>query len=104
MLVDMITAEEARAKVFIEIQNSDLRKAKESIMSAIKQNKYGTILLPRDDGYINTNQVILDLKTLGYKIRKCPVEDLSVVFFLQWEQAPPEDLAEPTLCCNWEEI
>jgi hypothetical protein len=104
MLVDMITAEEARTKVLIEIQNSDLRKVKEEIMCAIKQNGYGTIILPRDIALINLQRTIQDLKALGYKIKKCPDHGLEIIFFLQWEEAPPDDLKFPTAPCNWEEI
>jgi len=106
MIVDMITAEEARSKVFIDIQRNDMKKVKEKIMSAINANKYGTIIMGTDDHIVNMDLVILELKQLGYKIRPCPYPEEAKykIIFVQWEEAPPEDLKYPTLCCNWEEI
>lgn len=97
MLVDMITAEQARTKVYIEIMNKDLRTAKMHIMEGIAHNKAGVIAIR--GRFINSVSTMTSLKELGYRIRQCPVDD-SVVF-IQWEEPAADDLQ---LAFTWSEI
>ena len=104
MIVDMITAEEARTKVYVEIMNSDLRTAKKQIMNAIAMNKAGCILEKKH--FVNAEATIAALKSapLNYIVRQCPHPENEDVLFLQWERMPLDSVDDPFSVYKWPEL
>jgi C4-type Zn-finger protein len=106
MLVEMITAEEARTKVHIDIMNNDLRQIKKRILTAINENKPSTLIIDDGDGVSNSSSrlsnrvaTIGKLKELGYTIRQCPT--YAFIFVVEWEISYTEDHTDMTLPANW---
>jgi hypothetical protein len=111
MLVEMITAEEARNAVKINIINNDMKQVRSHIKFAIEGQNSHCVIVQTNDPSSNGYEVFLKnkettfqtLKELGYIIRQCP--DLSPlsenVFVIQWEDDYIEDRTDMTNRLNW---